>query len=390
LFVLRSRLLAAVVISMVVLTTAALQAGASDQYGGPQWPNIMDDEARQTPIAAEDLVFPVLPATPAFLDADPEFTGAINSDTIGSTARWPTFPPEHTPSPFEFETGVRYWYSTGSMRFGFFNGSPLYGDPTSTLDWTDLTGQSGEVFARLDHKPSGLFVKGMAGLGMITDGGIDDRDYFATQFKFSDTTSVVKDGNLSFLSLDVGWAYAPAPGYRFSFFVGYQFWREKATAYGVYCNQATIVFTGCPSAGALVVGYDTAVFVYEPTWHAVRIGVEGRAAITDRWSVQGEIVGIPFALLENLDSHLLRQSPADLGPAPNVISNGRAGLGVQAEVLINYALNENFEIGGGVRYWQIVASEGGVHAGPTFASNDALRTFDQNRFGLLLQAKGKF
>ena len=77
--------------------------------------------------------------------------------------------PSKQPSPFVFEAGARYWYSSGSMKFGFTNGNPLFGNPTSTLDWHGLTGHSGEVFARLDHMPSGVFVKGMVG------GGADHR-----------------------------------------------------------------------------------------------------------------------------------------------------------------------------------------------------------------------
>ena len=80
-------------------------------------------------------------------------------------ARWPTLPPERPASPFVFEAGARYWYSSGSMNFGFSNGDPLFGNPTSTLDWHGLSAHTGEVFARVDHVPSGVFVKGVAGAG---------------------------------------------------------------------------------------------------------------------------------------------------------------------------------------------------------------------------------
>ena len=114
---------------------------------------------------------------------------------------------------------------------------PLFGNPTSTLDWRGLSAQSGEVFARLDHIPSGWFVKGMVGGGVVTDGHIDDRDFLVTQFKFSDTTSDVRNGNLSFAMFDVGWAYSPAAGLRLGFFAGYHYWREKVTANGIVCNM---------------------------------------------------------------------------------------------------------------------------------------------------------
>ena len=53
------------------------------------------------------------------------------------------------------------------------------------------------------------------------------------------------------------------------------FWREKVTANGVVCNQDS--FIGC-TLGSTLVDLNTPVLTYEPTWHAVRLGVEGKAA----------------------------------------------------------------------------------------------------------------
>jgi hypothetical protein len=130
--------------------------------------------------------------------------------------------------------------------------------------------------------------------------------------------------------------------------------------------------------------------IYEPTWHAVRLGVEGRFAIDQRWSVSGEIAVIPYAVVQNKDSHLLRQDFSDLGPAPNVITDSRYAYGVETEVFVNYAVTRNIEIGAGVRYWGLFSRDGNVHAGPAFANNDALDNFDQQRYGVLAHVKGKF
>ena len=138
------------------------------------------------------------------------------------------------------------------------------------------------------------------------------------------------------------------------------------------------------------IGYDVAVLTYEPTWHAVRLGAEARVAIDDRWSVSGELAAIPYALLQNKDSHLLRQSSSDLGPAPNVITDGRCAYGIETELFVNYSLTRNIEIGAGVRYWGLFSSDGRVHFGPSFASNYSLENFDQQRYGVLAHIKGKF
>jgi hypothetical protein len=389
------------------MVVAVAQAGDAAPDDGPQWPNIVDDAPR-VGLPASEAQFPTERARPAFLDVLPDTTqtihnpqlglGALAADTreraviadvTGSTARWPDLPSEAPVSPWAFEGGFRYWYSSGAMRFAFTNRNPLFGNPTSTLDWEDLTGHSGEAFARIDHKPSGLFLKGVFGLGTTRGGHMDDRDFFVGPVLFSDTTSEVKEGNLTFGSADIGWAYSVMPDLRFGFFAGYQYWRERTTAYGLACNPTGITPPLCP-AGAFVVDPGTAVGIYEPTWHAARIGVESRFTFDEHWTVNLELAAIPYAVLRNKDSHLLRQDPADLGPAPNIVADGTYGYGFQAEVFASYAFTPNLEIGGGVRAWGLTAQTGHVHFGPTFAGGFPLDRFEQMRFGGLLQVKGRF
>jgi outer membrane protease len=177
-------------------------------------------------------------------------------------------------------------------------------------------------------------------------------------------------------------------GVRLGFFAGYHYWHEKVTAYGILCNIAS--FIGCPAAGAVIEGFGVPVLSYEPTVHAVRIGVESRIVIDEHWSFSGEIAGVPFAALNNKDSHLLRQSMADLGPAPNVITDSRYAFGVEAELFVNYAITPNIEVGAGVRYWGVMANKGDVRFGPDFGNAYELNKFDQQRYGVLVHAKGKF
>ena len=58
-------------------------------------------------------------------------------------------------------------------------------------------------------------------------------------------------------------------------------------------------------------------------------------------------------------------------------------------VLVNYALTPNIEIGGGLRYWQLVTQ----HGTALFVKSTnyyPLDRFEQTRYGVLLQVKGKF
>lgn len=371
--------------------------------GNPQWPNVRLDDldavrvnprpAFIDPVQVEDRILGRPSRAPARWSAasksnavpiQPSAADGLDANASGGTARWPSLPPEKQPSQFAFEAGARYWYSSGSMNFAFSNGHPLFGSPTSTLDWLRLSSHSGEGFARLDHIPSGFFVKGVAGLGNIFDGSIIDRDFFIGQLKFSDTTSDVTNGRLSYGIFDVGWAFHPVPDIRIGFFAGYHYWNEKVTAKGLVCNMASPL--GCASAGEVLIGYDVAVLAYEPTWHAARVGVEGKFMIAQGWSVSGEIAAIPYAALQNKDSHLLRD---DLGPAPNVITKSTYAFGVEAELFLNYAVTPNIELSAGVRYWGLTARLGDVGFGPAFDTSNKLNDFDHQRYGVLLQIKGK-
>lgn len=328
--------------------------------------------------------------------SEPQWPSVAGQAAVPQGApQWPALGGEvgrRFPSPWAFEVGARYWYSTGTTKFGFTNNVYPYGSPTSTLDWNSTTGHSGEIFARLDHHPSGLFVKGVAGAGTLRGGEMIDRDYVINQSTFSDTSSQISGDNLRYFTADLGYAVdLPRYGVRLGGFVGYHYWREKMTAYGLTCNGVDIggppYFCGPP--GAVLFGTDTAVMVYEPTVHALRVGAEARLRVSQRWSVSGEAALIPIAWFENKDSHLLRQGMSDLGPAPNVITRGHA-YGGMAEVFVNYEVTANIEASMGVRYWGINAFRGNVAAGPAFAQEDELMNFEMNRFGLLAQIKGKF
>jgi hypothetical protein len=288
-----------------------------------------------------------------------------------------------------FEGGIRYWYSSGSINFGFFNNNAAFGDPTSTLDWTHLTSHSGELFGRVTHD-SGLYLKGTIGGGNIGSGKIIDRDFFAGQLKFSDTFSQVREDRVRYGSLDVGWGTIYARrGDRIGTFIGFQYWREKAIAYGLVCNPDDVGGFFCGPPGTLVVPFSTASLGYEPTAYGIRIGVDARYEFAPGFSLSGEAAWLPFVRLQNLDSHFLR---VDLAPSPNIISTARGAMGFSAEAFLNYAVTASIEIGAGVRYWGVFASRGDVNfllAGGGIAGPFPLRTLDMQRYGVLLQLKGQ-
>jgi hypothetical protein len=255
-----------------------------------------------------------------------------------------------------------------------------------------MQGHSGEGFARVDHLPTGLFVKGLIGGGVLKGGDMDDLDFIIDQINFSNTTSRIDGDNMRYAMIDVGYAYeVPEAGVKLGGFVGYHYWREKMTAYGLMCNTISPGFVNlaCP-AGAVILPSSTPVDIFETTWQGIRVGAEARVQVTDRWSISGEAAWVPYAWMSNADSHLLRQSPADLGPAPNILTRGWRGMGGEVEAFVNYQVLPHFELGVGARYWGLFTQAGTVEFGPTFGPDYPLTKWSTQRYGLLLQGKASF
>jgi hypothetical protein len=380
--------------------------------GGPQWPNVPSDiKAPQTAPAsaspsrlnaAKDeaayrgTTFPDVTAavTPRSKSDDELVTGASLDVPPLAPVKAPPRPEffeMRFPSSFVFEAGTRYWYSIGQNRFAFTNQIFPYGNPTSTLDWDRMQGHSGELFGRVDHRPTGLFVKGLVGGGVLKGGDMDDLDFILSGASFSNTTSKIDGENMRYAMIDVGYAYeVPEAGVKFGGFVGYHYWHEKMTAYGLLFNADILNNQFSFPAGALAVPYSTPVDIFETTWHAIRIGGEARIQVTDRWSVSAEAAWVPYAWMSNADSHLLRQDPADLGPAPNILTRGWRGMGGEVEAFVNYQVLPRFELGVGARYWGLFTQAGTVEFGPTFGPDYPLTKWSTQRYGVLVQAKATF
>ncbi len=380
--------------------SAVLMLAASAASGAAEWPNIPASPSGEATVWDPDPQWPRLGAS-AVKEKDRAWEAESRwpikpvaaEETTGSIggAAWPAIAPPSAISAFAFEVGARYWYSNGKVRFAFRNGDPWFGDPTSTLDWSHARGHSGEVFGRLDHRPTGVFVKGVIGAGALHGGSIIDRDFFVTQLEFSDTSSYVTGDGVHFGMVDLGWGFeVPGAGVRLGGFVGYHYWREKMSASGVICNPDDVYGFFCGPPGVAVVGSTVPVFEYEPSWHALRVGLDARFQITPAWSFAGEVAFVPYAHLENKDSHLLRQDMSDLGPAPNVIARSKHGWGAEIEAFVNYAILPQVEIGVGGRYWALATGRGGVRFGPDFLADYDLTRFEHQRFGLLVQVKGRF
>lgn len=170
-------------------------------------------------------------------------------------------PPNSNPSPDpQWELGVRYWWSEAQTRYDFTSSrvSPNLGDPTSVLDYDGLGANSLEFMWSVRSETDTVF-RGFIGGGWLNGGSLDDEDYFVGQIKFSDTYSRVDDGNMGYGTIDLAQDFVLAeagPRIVVGPFVGFNYWQEDLSAYGVRCNRddaGGLFCSPCGSAGNVVV-----------------------------------------------------------------------------------------------------------------------------------------
>jgi outer membrane protease len=251
------------------------------------------------------------------------------------------------------ELGVRYWLSTGETKHSH-NAQVLFpsaGNPTSVLTYENLDAHVFEAHARARFGGN-WFLKGNAGLGVVNTGSFDDEDYFAGQVKFLDTTSSVKEGRISYFTLDVGRYEWSLQGGRTTFgaFVGFNQWTEDLDAYGIN----TTVDLSPP-----VVNEPDSLLVIsnKARWRSLRLGLAADLALATKTRLGIDVAFIPYAQLRNEDSHHLRTDPSDLGPVPNIIHEGK-GRGVQFDAELRHTFYRRTELGVGFRYWYVKATDG--------------------------------
>lgn len=246
------------------------------------------------------------------------------------------------------ELGLRYWLSGGETVFAHNaqGANPAFGNPTSILTYDELDAHALEVFVRSNFG-NGWFLRSTFGVGGVKDGSLDDEDYDAGQVKSSDTTSTVRGDRLSYFSLDIGrdlWSSAGGATVVGAY-AGFQHWSETLEAFGAMASVGTI---NVPD-GVLAISN-------EVVWNSLRVGVTGRMRVGEKTTFMIDFALIPFSDVRNEDSHYLR---ADLGPVPNVITNGR-GAGAQLDLEVRHRVYRRTELGIGVRYWRLRASDADV------------------------------
>lgn len=272
---------------------------------------------------------------------------------------------------WEFETGARYWYSSGSYRNA--NGSPTA--LVSQLTYDNMTAHSGELFARVDA-PFGLFAKGFIGGGAITGGQMYDEDWglastlasVPTGYEITQSDIV---GSLAYLTGDIGYNLLRARDHKVGVFVGYNIYQATMNTMG--CNQLAAPSSGvCSPAAAPTQNLVSQI----DTWQSIRLGVAAEARLWERFKLGGDFAFLPYVNYTGLDAHRAR--------GLNFPWSG-TGNGVQAELLASYDVTSAFTVGVGGRYWAMWTNVAAQADLPTNVMNVSM-----DRYGVFLQASYKF
>lgn len=281
---------------------------------------------------------------------------------------------EKDPTEFTSSFALRYWYGFGSTS------KDLYGftrdDLVSRLSYTGLQSHSLEIFTRVDHASSGLFWKGYAGGGLLTQGNLQDEDFPPLTTPYSSTNSTLQNQSLGYISVDFGGALLRGPDFRIDGFVGYHYLHQRLKGFG--CHQTA----GNPDICAGGIADSVAVIVEDDTWQGVRLGLNADLPLADRWRLNLEAAYLPYVWFSGSDNHLLRP---DL-PFP-IFEDGHSW-GYQLEALLSYKVDDAISFGVGGRYWHM-ESRGASH----FEQIGGIRQpldFKADIYGVFVQGSYRF
>lgn len=281
---------------------------------------------------------------------------------------------EQDPSEFTSSFALRYWYGLGSTR------KDLYGfsrdDLVSRLSYTGVQSHSVEIYTRVDHTSSGLFWKGYAGGGLLTQGNLRDEDFPPTISPYSSTNSTLQNQSLGYISADFGGALLRGPDFRIDGFVGYHYLHQRLKAFG--CQQTA----SNPDICAGGIPNSVAVIVEDDTWQGVRLGLNADLPLVDRFRINLEGAWLPYVWFSGTDNHLLRP---DL-PSP-IFQDGHSW-GYQLEALLSYRFDDAFSVGIGGRYWHM-ESKGDAHF-ETFGGSRQPLDFKTDIYGVFVQGSYRF
>jgi opacity protein-like surface antigen len=312
---------------------------------------------------------------------------ALTVSPAVASAQAPLPPPDWTIS-----LPGRVWVASGSTHWNFASAGI---DPITDVHWRGVDGVLGEVAVDVLWKR----IVWMASVGgtKIDDGALIESQYGKTdrQNRFSLTRSPVEEGHVIYVNNDIGFRVlqwrdgmfgapaTPTAGGYLDAFLGYQFWREEYTAFGV---QGSLFLPG-----GLVVNQaeprSTKVLTHRYDRHSIRLGARGQVPIIGALSLKAMAAISPYTHTEVEATQFLQ---TDI-KAPT-ISSANGGFGYQLEAGLAYGVWRGLSIETGFRYWNFDSGSGDVTTTSVngIVSKDKLNEAHTERYGPYFGLAWKF
>jgi len=262
-----------------------------------------------------------------------------------------------------FETGLRYWYSWGSQSFD------LGGENFSETD----NAHTVEAHLRIEDDATSTYAKAWAGYSAAINGEYTD-PY---------SSAPVSDGAIGYAGADFGWnAFSDGHGNGIGGFVGYNYWNNSP-------RTDRVNYTTVTSDGDISYNEDTGVWSLpgdsvddKIELNMLRLGISGKAELTDFMDVSAEVAAVPFATITgilgghagNSDGYLGPYSGCPVAPpdgceplffkaSPTEINGW--GYGAMAEVMAGFHPTENITFRMGGRAWYVQGTYDATYTGAT-------------------------
>ena len=300
---------------------------------------------------------------------------------------------------------ARLWQSEGHTKIAHSSAElvPVFGDPTSVLDYRDVDSTVLELGARVDLRGD-WYLETNIGAGSIDQGVLVDDDFVSAAgsdffdasvpgaHMISRTESDVGDDDLFYINLAFGRNIFRSADKktRIGLFGQVQHWQETYIAQGLRQTVCTAPNSFCAPAGFS--GFQGSnVINNKVQWQTLSVGAEGEFEIGKRVELTGRLTASPLARLKNDDTHLLRE---DLGQNPSFREQG-TGYGYGLEFNAAYFFTPQLSAQAGYRYWKMkVDNESNgqltfpAEGGAPIASK--LNSFTTSRQGFLLSLSYMF
>ena len=307
-----------------------------------------------------------------------------------------------------FETGLRYWYSWGSMDFASGGTNSASEDNT----------QTGEAFLRINDDATATWIHGYAGYSIAINGTAS-----------GSLDPEIRDGEVGYAGADFGWnAFDDGAGNGIGGLVGYLYWNNSPDTGRNNFTTATSAsdITYDPATGQTFLPGDSSPNHVDI--QALRLGISGNAKLTDFIDVRAEVAAVPYASVSGtvgVDDPLFNTDVYS-GPAqfPYNGENGNIsqirssetsvegwGYGAMAEAWLGVHPTENLTMRLGGRAWYLQGTadatysvaqignpddaddDGTYDTDPTFTNSGAIQTnnpFSLLRYGILAELTYQF